>query len=440
MHGTGGDAAAGRDRPADDDAQDDGQGLSQDPAGPGAAARRAQRRTLRLLVAASVAGALGMGAAPSVGVLLAEDVAGSETWAGVARTASTAGAALLALPLAALAARSGRRVSLGTGWAVAALGAGVLVLSAVASSVPLLVLGMLALGAGSAAQLQSRFAAADRALPHLRTRALSLVVWSGTFGSVLGPNLGTPGRSVEAALGLPHLAGAFVLAAGGMAAAAALSALLPPAPSSPAPAAGPGHGGGTGAALRVVWALPAARGGLVALVLAHAAMVGLMTMTPVHLDHHGATVAVVGLVISVHVLGMFAFAPLVGALADRRGQLPVVLAGLGTVLVSGAVAALAGTTTAGVTLALLLLGVGWSLVTVPGAALVSASVPADVRTRVQGLTDALMNAVAALAALGSGPFLALAGFPGLGVAVALATVPALLLVLRARRSRPPAPA
>ncbi|WP_211291097.1 MFS transporter [Kineococcus xinjiangensis] len=399
--------------------------------------RRVQRRTVRLLVAAQVAGSVGMGAGPSVGVLLAERVAGSEAWAGIARTSTTAGAALLALPLAALAVRSGRGVALGTGWAVAAAGAALLVLAATTGSVVLLVLGMLAMGAGAAAQLQSRFAATDFAPGPHRARALSVVVWSSTFGAVLGPNLGAPGTRVEALLGLPPLAGAFVIGALGLAVAAVLAALLrppPPAlrPPRPVPAAGAPPRPGTAAALRIAWAVPAARAGLVALVSAHAAMVGLMTMTPVHLDHYGATVTVVGLVISVHVLGMFAFAPVVGSLADRFGRTPTALAGLAVLGAAGAVAVLAGSGTGGVAVALLLLGLGWSFVTVPAAAVVSESVPAGVRTTVQGLADMLMNLVAALAAALSGPLLALVGFPGLGVGVLLLTLPAAVLLARAR--------
>ena len=157
-----------------------------------------RRRTRTTLLVGQVLGSLGIGAAPSVGVLLAASVAHSETWAGVARAGTTVGAALLALPLAALAARHGRGRALALGWWLAAAGAGLLVLAAVRGSVPLLVLGMLGMGGGAAAQLQARFAATDLAEPAHRARSLALVVWVGTFGAVLGPNLGAPGQALAA--------------------------------------------------------------------------------------------------------------------------------------------------------------------------------------------------------------------------------------------------
>jgi MFS family permease len=140
-----------------------------------------------------VLGSLGIGAAPSIGVLLAQEVTRSQAWAGIARASVTIGAALLALPLGMLAARHGRRRALTLAWGSAAAGAALLVVAAWTTTIFVMVVGMMALGAGSAAGLQSRFAATDLAVPAHRARSLSLVVWVGTLGAVLGPNLGIPG-------------------------------------------------------------------------------------------------------------------------------------------------------------------------------------------------------------------------------------------------------
>lgn len=113
--------------------------------------RRIQTRTVRVLVAMQIVGAIGLGVAPSVGILLAEDVTGSEALAGIARTASLFGAALFGVPLGTLAARRGRRTALATGWLTAALGAALLVIAAQASLVIPLVIGLLFTGAGTAA-------------------------------------------------------------------------------------------------------------------------------------------------------------------------------------------------------------------------------------------------------------------------------------------------
>lgn len=413
---------------------------------------RARRRTTATLLAAQVLGTLGLGAAPSVGVLLAEEVTSSETWAGIARSATTVGAALAAFPLGALAARRGRAVALGLAWGAAAAGAALLVLAAQAGSTAVLVLGMLALGLGTAASLQARFAATDLAEPHLRGRALSLVVWVGTVGAVLGPNLGVPGGRVEAGTGLAPLTGAFAIAAVLLVATSVVVAVgMRPDPlllaqrhtataAQAGPTPPPGRAG-VAQALRHVRASPSAVLALTALVLAHVAMVSVMTMTPVHLVHHGHGVSVVGLTISLHVLGMFALSPVVGAAADRWGPVPVVVVGEGILLLAAAVNAAGAASMGAVAAGLTLLGLGWSVVTVPASTLLTESVPAPSRPLVQGTGDALMNAAAAVGAIASGPLLALVGFPGLATVSAATTVPVLLLVLRsaARRRRRVAP-
>lgn len=421
----------------------------------------ARRRTLRVLVVAQVIGALGYGAGPSVGVLLAQQVTRSEAMAGIARASTTIGAALIALPLGMLAARAGRRRALTLAWAVAAAGSAILVLSAGLGSTALLVLGMVALGAGTAAGLQARFAATDLAEPAHRGRSLSLVVWVGTVGAVLGPNLGLPGELLEDRAGLPSLSGAFAIAAVLLALTAVVVGLfLRPEPldvvrrhtaATTAPALAPGVAGlppepdatltarpttppplRLRAALREVRSSPTASFALLALVLSHLAMVSVMTMTPVHLAHQGHGITVVGLTISLHVLGMFAFAPVMGALADRVGAVRTVLLGQVVLLASAVVGAAGQDRTGAVVGALFLLGVGWSMVTVPAATLLSGAVEAPARPLVQGASDSAMNAAAAVGAIASGPLLAVVGFAGLAGASALCVVPVVVAVVRRR--------
>lgn len=172
-----------------------------------------QRRTMSVLVVTQIIGTVGAGIAPSIGVLLAGEVTDNESWAGLARTASTLGAALLGLPLGALAGRFGRRIALSCGWWIAAAGSALLVLAAQQGLLIPLFLGLLMIGAGSAVSLQSRFAATDLAQPRHKARSLALIVWVGTIGSVLGPNLGAPGKLVGDLLGLNVYAGAFLIAA-----------------------------------------------------------------------------------------------------------------------------------------------------------------------------------------------------------------------------------
>src|SRR5690606_27003461 len=164
---------------------------------------RKQRRTARALMIVQVLGSFGMGAGPSVGILLAEEVTGSEVLAGIARTSTTFGAAVFGVLLAVVAVRAGRRLSLTIGLGAATFGAIILTAASVYNNPALMIGGMLLFGAANAVMLQTRFAATDLATPERSGRALSNVVWLGTLGAVLGPNLGGSGRIVSEWLGMP---------------------------------------------------------------------------------------------------------------------------------------------------------------------------------------------------------------------------------------------
>jgi MFS family permease len=397
-----------------------------------------QRRTVGVLSGSVALAGLGVTVGITVGGLLARDVAGTDTAAGLGTTAGVLGSAVLAVPLARISDRSGRRAGLAAGYAVAVLGAVVTVGAAALSSLPLLLAGLFAFGASTTCGLQARYAAADLADPARRGRDLSLVVWATTVGSVLGPNLAGPGADLGRALGLPALGGAFAVSAVAFAVVgAALLVLLRPDPLLLARRLGDGGNGprprrATGAALRVVWASPEGRLGLTAVVVAHSVMVGVMVMTPVHMGHaggpEGTTLRVIGLVISVHVAGMYLFSPLVGILADRAGRTATVAVG-GLLLLTAA--ALAGTAAPGAAVqlgvGLLLLGLGWSCCLIAGSTLVTESVGPDLRPTAQGGTDLLMGLGAALAGVVGGPLLALGGF-GLVAGVSAALVLPLAVV------------
>jgi MFS family permease len=401
---------------------------------------RVQRRTVGVLSGAVALAGLGVTVGITVGGLLAREVAGSDAAAGLGQTAGVLGAAVLAVPLARLSDRAGRRTGLAAGYAVAVGGAVVTVLAAVLGSLPLLLAGLFAFGASTACGLQARYAAADLATPERRGRDLSLVVWATTVGSVLGPNLAAPGADLGRALGLPALGGGFAVSAVVfLAVAAVLLAGLRPDPlllsralrdgaGSPSPARGR-----TREALRAVWSTPDGRLGLAAVVVSHAVMVGVMVMTPVHMGHAGGhddatTLRLVGLVISVHVAGMYLFSPLVGVLADRAGRRATVAAGGALLLAAAAIAGTAPPEAAGrLGVGLLLLGVGWSCGLIAGSTLVTEAVTADVRPAAQGGTDLLMGLGAAVAGAIGGPLLAAGGF-GLVAAVSAALVLPLAVV------------
>ncbi|RBY85191.1 MFS transporter [Blastococcus sp. TF02A-26] len=401
---------------------------------------RVQRRTVAVLGSGTALSGLGVTIGITLGGLLARDVAGSDSASGLGQTAGVLGAAVLAVPLARISDRSGRRAGLAAGFAVAVVGAVVTVVAAALSSLPLLMAGLFAFGAATACGLQARYAAADLAAPERRGRDLSLVVWATTIGSVLGPNLAGPGADLGVRLGLPSLGGGFALSAAVFLLVAALFlGLLRPDPlllarrlrdgDGPAPTRPPRA---TRTALTAVWASPGGRLGLTAVVVSHAVMVGVMVMTPVHMGHagghEGTTLRLIGLVISVHVAGMYLFSPLVGWLADRLGRRAVVALAAVLLLAAAALSGTAGPEDAGqLGAGLFLLGLGWSCGLVAGSTLVTESVGPQLRPTAQGGADLLMGLGAALAGVVGGPLLTLGGF-GLVSGVSAALVVPLVVV------------
>nr|MBA2458464.1 MFS transporter [Gemmatimonadales bacterium]MBA3553893.1 MFS transporter [Gemmatimonadales bacterium] len=310
-----------------------------------------QRRTLGLLFVTQIISGVGVAIGASVGALLAADIAGV-AMSGLAQSANVVGAALFALPATAIVHRHGRRPSLAAGYFVAAAGSIVAVIAAVRGSSPLLFVGYFLLGGATAASFQARYAAVDLAPAALRGRHLSLIVWATTLGAVVGPSLAAVAGTSVAGYGIPTLAGPFVFSALlFVVATLVLMLLLRPDPAVVARSAigssGPpasGSSPGMRVALRAVASQAPARLGVSAMAVGHVVMIGVMAMTPVHIraaGHDAAhTLRVVGAVLSFHVAGMFAFAPVFGWLTDRLGRRPVILAGI--LLLLGA-CALAGT-------------------------------------------------------------------------------------------------
>ena len=370
-----------------------------------------QARIVRTLVIGQVLAGLGQGATLAIGAVIVAEVAG-EAWAGFAAVASTLGAAAASIPLARLAQRFGRRPALALGAGTGAVGSVVTVVGTGTHSFAVLFIGLALLGVGSAVGLQARFAATDVAAPARRGRDLSLVVWTTTIGAVVGPNLWGPGTVIQHAFGLPEHTGSFVIAI--VAQLLAMTFYLVALRPDPLVLA---RG-------RVVELAPLADGGVVrgratlvvtvgVIALSHAVMVSIMSMTPVHMTSHGAALSVVGFTISLHIAGMFALSPLFGWASDRFGRIPVILGGQLLFAVAILLIGTAPENTFAVTVALVLLGLGWSASTVSGSALVSDLVTGATRVRIQGRTDAAMSLAGAAGGAAAGPVLALVGYAGL---------------------------
>ncbi|UAK37359.1 MFS transporter [Gordonia bronchialis] len=357
------------------------------------------RRTVVLLCAAQILGGVSMGASLALGAILGEQLSGSESLAGLPTTVLTLGAAAAGLPLAALAGRRGRRPALSLGLVIAAVGATVVALAVDLGWFGLLLVGMACVGTGTAVSLQARFAATDLSSAATRGRDLSLVVWMTMVGAVAGPALVPAGARVAGWLGLADLAGPFVLGAVGSAAAAVvLWAGLRP---DPLRLAG-GIPGGTRrgslvAGFAVIRRTPSARAAVGAVVAAHAVMVAVMALTPVHMHHGGASLTVVGLSISAHVAGMYVLAPEMGVLADRVGRVPTILLGQALLLTSCVLGFLLADSQTGLVVALVILGLGWSASTVAASTLLTESVDVSLRPPAQGVADTSMSLAGAVA-------------------------------------------
>jgi len=395
---------------------------------------RVRRRTLWALSAGQVLGGIAFGATISLGAVIVSEVAGDASLSGLAAAGVTLGAAVFAVPLAALARARGRRPALVLGLCLALVGVIGVVAGTGLASLPLLLAGIICIGAGQAANLQSRFAAADLATDRSRGRDIAVVVWATTIGAVLGPNLVGPGEALGRMLGMPVLTGPYVFTIVAQLLAVVLYlALLRPDPLVIANRLAREAVDTPGAAVAGVDRPVAARVAIAAIAGAHGVMVAVMAMTPVHLLHHGAELTVIGLTISLHIAGMYALSPVFGLLADRWGRVRVILLGQGLLAASLIVVWLGAEEAAAVTTGLILLGLGWSAATVAGAALLTEASSQALRTRRQGRSDLTMNLVGAAASIAAGGVLALIGYGGLALSALVVVAAVTLLTPLARR-------
>lgn len=392
-----------------------------------------QRRIVGVLSVTQVIGSLGVGAGLTIGALLVKDISGSTGWAGLATVFQVIGAATVTVPLATMATRFGRRPALLTGWCVAFVGALTCIEAARLNSLPLVLVGLCMFGASTATSLQSRFAAVDRAQPEAIGRSLALVVWAGTIGAVIGPNLIEPGAEIARRLDIPPLAGPMVFSLIGFAIAAVMTFTL----LRPDPLAESLGQGAERPSLRS--ALPHVRGpialAIYAIATAHAIMVGVMALTPVHMQDHGSTLKIIGLTISIHIAGMFALSPLMGWISDRIGPLPTILAGQAVLVAAVAFAGTSGHSETRITIGLGLLGIGWSASVIAGASLVAKSADISVRPLVQGLSDLAMHVAGATGGLLAGIVVATHGYGVLNAVAGALTVP-LVAAVAASLQRP----
>jgi len=402
----------------------------------------AQRRTVATLVGAQAFGALGITIGIATASLLARDISGSDELAGTAQTAQVLGAAGASWLLARVMAVRGRRLGLVLGYLLGASGAVLAVLAGVWNSMPVLLIGAVLLGSTSSANYASRYAATDLAPAEGRGRALSIVVWATTIGAVLGPNLTGPAADLADRVDIPETAGPFAIGAGGMLVAALViwvrmrpdPLLLARSVHADAVIAGTAAAEETRPLREVLRERPVLVAAMTGLAAAHAVMISVMVMTPLHMEHGGSSLKIIGFVISLHVLGMFAFAPVVGIAVDRAGPAAVLAAG-GVVLLFALL--FSGMSPEGTSHSifggLFLLGLGWSMATVAAATLVAEQAPLSSLTQVQGTADLVMSLAAAVGGGASGVIVGEYGFSTLAGFAAVFALAGLVAAVYAGR-------
>ena len=390
------------------------------------------RRSLIVVLVSQIFGGAGLAAGVTVGALLAQEMLGGAAVAGLPVALFTLGSALAAYLVGRLSQRAGRRQGLAAGFLAGTVGAGGVVVAAVIDSPALLFVAFFVYGAGTSTNLQARYAGTDLAPVDRRATAVSIAMVSTTFGAVAGPNLVELMGTMATSLGIPPLAGPFLLAAVAYGLAGAIlfvflrpdpylvaMALARRTPSAAPPAQDTNIGRSVNKGVML---------GATVMVLTQIAMVAIMTMTPVHMRHHGHSLGEVGFVIGVHVGAMFLPSLVTGLLVDRLGHTTMTLVAGATLLAAGLVSALApGDSLAWLTLALALLGLGWNVGLISGTALIVDSTPVATRARTQGSVDVLIAFAGASGGALSGLVVAGTSYATLSLAggfLALLLVPA----------------
>ena len=387
-----------------------------------------QRKIVRVLGIAQVLNGIGVAGTVAAGSLLVSSITKSDGLSGLAQTISVLGAAVMALPLARLTQNGGRRLALTFGYSIGVIGALFAILGGANRNLFFMLLGAFMVGAASASGYQARFAAIDLATPEKRSKDLSFVVWGSTIGAVTGPNLMEPSGVFASALGLPKLVGPYFIAAFTLALSVTVIQLfLKPDPFLTANKAVEGTATkpreSTRSALKHIKEYPIALFAIASVAIGHLAMVSIMVMTPVHMAHSDATLRIIGLVISVHVLGMYAFSPIVGSISDKFGRIRTIQIGILILIASALISGLAphhDSVTLGT--GLFLLGLGWSFTLIAGSTLLSETVSLEMRPSTQGASDLVMNLMGAGGAAIGGVIIGLFSYAALCYATGLVVV------------------
>ena len=395
-------------------------------------------KLMAVLFVAQVCGSTGHSIGLAVGGIMAASITGTNTWTGLPVALGALGTALASWPLARLMDRAGRRPGLALGYGLAVVGSLLGLGGVAARSFPLMLAGMTLFGIASTSNLLARYAAADVSPGAQRGRAMGLIVWGSTLGSIVGPNLMAPALRLGHWLGVEATASAFLVSVGSYALAALLvQVFLRPDPLAIARRleadASRGRAAGLTRGFGAILGDVRVQIALAALSVSQFVMIATTSTSPVYLYDQGHSVRVIGIGVSLHLGGMYVASPLSGWLCDRFGRLLMI--GVGALILIGAVmlAGLApGTDPVLVIGALFLNGVGWNLAFVSASALLTDALAPAERASVQGFADLIMGLMGAVGSAVGGMVLGIWGFAALNAVGAVLVLGPLALTLLRR--------
>lgn len=409
------------------------------------AQQKLYKRSLLIVMWSQVFGGAGLAAGITVGALVAKEMLGTESIAGLPAALFTLGSALAAFVVGQLSSRFGRRYGLSFGFIAGGVGAIGVIIAANINNLALLFLSLFVYGAGTATNLQARYAGTDLANSKQRATATSMAMVATTIGAVAGPNLVTPMGNVAKALNMPALTGPFILAAiAYILAGLILFIFMRPDPLLVAKAIAveqQKQKGKVTVAMKTLQVTTNRMGvvvGALVLIMSHVIMVSIMTMTPVHMQGHGSSLSAIGLVIGLHVAAMYLPSLGTGVLVDKMGRTFMVVSSGMTLAVAGLVAAFApGDSQLWMVLALVLLGLGWNFGFISGTAIIIDSTTIENRAKTQGAVDVWVALAGSAGSILSGVIVAFSSYAILGLigtCLALVVVPIMIWMrLRAKK-------
>lgn len=399
------------------------------------------KRTLFVVSISQIFGGAGLAAGVTVGALLAQQMLGTDALAGVPSALLTLGSAGAALFVGRLSQNFGRRTGLTAGFMIGGLGAVGVILAAIINSVFLLFASLLIYGAGSATNLQARYAGTDLANSKQRATAISITMVFTTFGAVAGPNLVNVMGNFALSIGVPSLAGPFILgAAAYILAGLVLFIMLRPDPLVIARTIEATNQERSDKGLSATTEHTENKRGIIVgatiMVLTQIVMVAIMTMTPVHMMHHGHGLGAVGLVIGFHIGAMYLPSLVTGVLVDKLGRTAMAIASGSTLLLAGLIAAFTpGDSIVLLVIALSLLGLGWNFGLISGTALIVDSTETSTRAKTQGAVDVLIALSGAAGGALSGMIVAGSSYLTLSFAGGILSLLLIPVVIWSRRGK-----